>query len=178
MAAALGTERRGERRVIGLAPPDGYHAVTPWIASRDTRAVLEFVRRVFGATPSAEPVLNDDGSVGHAEVRVGDSVLAFFDTRPEWRETPALVRVYVDDAAAAVERAVDAGATLVTRATELFFGDIVGRVRDPQGNIWWLQQHVALGADEFAVRANDPKFVAAMRYVQESLAEALAASGR
>jgi uncharacterized glyoxalase superfamily protein PhnB/uncharacterized damage-inducible protein DinB len=162
---------------VALAPPDGYHAITPWVASRDTRAVLEFVRRVFGATVSSDPVLNDDGSVGHAEVRVGDTVLALFDTRPDWQETPALLRVYVADAAAAVERAVEAGATVITRATELFFGAIVGRVRDPQGNIWWLQQHVELGADEFAARASDPKFVAAMGYVQDSLSDALGREG-
>ncbi|MFB9530395.1 VOC family protein [Nonomuraea roseola] len=47
--------------------------------------------------------------------------------------TPAHLRVYVDDVAAAVERAVTAGARVVTRPTMLAFGERVARVRDVQG---------------------------------------------
>jgi len=49
-------------------------------------------------------------------------------------------------------------------------GDRVGRIKDPAGNIWWIQTHVE-DADpaEMGKRAGDPKFAAAMREVQESL---------
>jgi uncharacterized glyoxalase superfamily protein PhnB/uncharacterized damage-inducible protein DinB len=167
-----------DERAVTSAPPAGYQAVTPWIASRDSRVVLDFVHAAFGATSAAEPVLNEDGSVGHAEVRLGDATIMLFDTQPEWRETIALLRLYVDDAAMAVERAVAAGATLVTRPAELFFGDIVARVRDPQGHIWWLQQRCDVPAEQLAARARDPRFVEAMLYVRRTLSDGLSAGRR
>jgi PhnB protein len=54
------------------AVPEGYHAVTPWIISRDTAGLIEFVGRAFGAEEIAR-VHNEDGSIGHAEFRIGDS---------------------------------------------------------------------------------------------------------
>ena len=62
-------------------------------------------------------------------------------------------RLYVEDADASYERAVRAGATAVTEVTELFWGDRVGRVRDPFGNIWWLQSHaIDVPYDELETR--------------------------
>lgn len=53
--------------------------------------------------------------------------------------------------------------------TEMFWGDRVGRVRDPLGNVWWIQQHVVdLAPEEMAERATLPEFVEAMRYVQDA----------
>jgi PhnB protein len=73
-----------------------------------------------------------------------------------------------------VRRAVAAGATVVTRLTELAWGDRVGRVRDPLGNLWWIQERVEEPTpDEVARRLQDPKFTQAMQYVQSTLAHAL-----
>ena len=67
-----------------------------------------------------------------------------------------------------------AGATAVTEVTELFWGDRVGRVRDPFGNIWWLQSHaIDVPYDELETRMGDPGMVEAMRYVQQTLVDAL-----
>jgi PhnB protein len=64
-------------------------------------------------------------------------------------------------------QALAAGATVVTRMTELFWGDRVGRVRDPLGNVWWIQQRVAeLTPEEINRRATQPEHVEAMRHVQ------------
>jgi len=57
----------------------------------------------------------------HAEVRIGDSVVMMFDSRPGWPPTPAFLRLYV-----------------LTDVTHLFFGDREERVRDPLSNIWWM----------------------------------------
>jgi uncharacterized glyoxalase superfamily protein PhnB len=148
--------------------PDGYTTVTPWIISHDTARLLDFVTNAFGATELAR-VHNEDGTIGHAEVRIGDAVVMMFDGRPEWSDTPAFLRLYVEDGDAVFERALAAGATAVTRMTELFWGDRVGRVRDPLGNVWWIQQRVAeLTPEEVAERATDPELLEAMRYVQRA----------
>ncbi|WP_037314954.1 VOC family protein [Amycolatopsis orientalis] len=146
--------------------PAGYHSVTPWIISRDTAGVIDFLKRVFDAEPLGEPVYVEGGRIGHAEVRIGDSVVMLFDAQDDWIETPAYLRLYVEDSVETQRRAVEAGAEEVTRQTELFFGDRVGRVRDPFGNLWWIQTRlVDLDPAEMERRMNDPKFVEAMRYV-------------
>jgi PhnB protein len=91
--------------------------------------------------------------------------------------TPGLLRLYVEDGDAVFGRAVAAGATVVTRLTELAWGDRVGRVRDPLGNLWWIQERAEEPTpDEVARRFEDPKFTEAMQYVQSTLAAALDAS--
>ena len=148
--------------------PDGYTAVTPWVISRDTARLITFVKQAFDADEIAR-VPNEDGTIGHAEVRIGDSIVMMFDARPEWSDTPAFLRLYVADGDAVFQRALDAGATAVTMMTEMFWGDRVGRVRDPLGNVWWIQTRVdELAPEEMERRMGEPKFVEAMRYVQSA----------
>ncbi|MFD5249297.1 VOC family protein [Amycolatopsis sp. NPDC058340] len=146
--------------------PDGYHSVTPWIISRDTAGMIDFLKRVFDAEPIGDAVYVEGGKIGHAEVRIGDSVVMLFDSRDHWVDTPAYLRLYVEDSIETQRRAIEAGAKEVTKQTELFFGDRVGRVLDPFGNLWWIQTRlVDLDHSEMERRMNDPKFVEAMRYV-------------
>ncbi|WP_120519716.1 VOC family protein [Arthrobacter celericrescens] len=147
------------------AVPEGYRSVEPWIITRDTAGLLDFMTAAFGAH-EAFRVPMDDGSIGHAEARIGDSNVLAFDSRPDWPETPAFLRLYVDDGDATFAAALAAGATAVTNMTELFWGDRVGRVRDPFGNLWWIQCRVAeLTEEEAYERAARPEFVRAMEYV-------------
>lgn len=144
--------------------PDGYHTVTPWVISRGhTAALIDFVIAVFDATDLGR--MGEDGNIGHAEVRIGDSVVMMFD-RPDWPDRPAFLRVYVADDAEVLRRAVERGATVVTEPTELFWGDRVSRFRDPFGNLWWIHQRVAEPTEEeIGRRLTDPAFVKAMEYV-------------
>jgi hypothetical protein len=65
--------------------PEGYHTVTPWIISRDTAQRLDFVREAFGAERIAR-IHNEDGTIGHAEFRIGDSVIELHPPiRRRWR---------------------------------------------------------------------------------------------
>ena len=147
------------------AVPEGYYTVTPWIISPDTAGLIDYVRAAFDAEEIARVVV-DGGRIGHAEVRIGDSVVMMFDSMPDWPPTPAFLRLYVEDADATHRRAVAAGGTSVTEVTHLAFGDRVGRVRDPFGNLWWIQTRVEdLTLDEMNERFADPTFVAAMEYV-------------
>jgi PhnB protein len=149
--------------------PEGYTTVTPWIISRDTAGLLDFVRQSFDAVELAR-VLREDGTIGHAEFRIGDAIVMGFDAMPDWPDTPAFMRLYVEDADETFRRAVAAGATPVTEVTHLFWGDRIGRVRDPIGNVWWIQSQVETVDDaEMAARLADPEWAARMGYVQNSL---------
>lgn len=153
--------------------PPGYGTVTPWIISAGTPGLIEFAKAAFDAEELGR-VPRPDGSIGHAEVRIGDSVVMMFDALAGWPATPAYLRLYVADADVAYRRALDAGATAVTEVTSLFFGDRVGRVRDPLGNIWWIQQHVEdVDPEEMGRRAQDPAALEALRYVETSLDAAM-----
>ena len=155
--------------------PPGYTTVTPWIISTDTPALVSFIERAFGGTELARLVAAD-GAVEHCEIRIGDAIVMAFDTRPGWPATPAFLRLYLPDGDAAHRRALDAGAESVTAMTDLFFGDRVGRVRDPLGNLWWIQTRVdAVAPEEAGRRAAQPEYAAAMGYVQDSLDQALRA---
>jgi uncharacterized glyoxalase superfamily protein PhnB len=157
---------------VAAAPP-GYTAVTPWVISADTVRLLAFAKQAFGAEELGR-LANPDGSIAHAELRIGDAVVMAFDARPSWPATPAFLRLFVEDGDAVFARAVEAGATPVTEMTELFFGDRVGRVRDPLGNIWWIQSKVEdVAPDELQRRTSDERYVEAMAYVERSLDEAM-----
>jgi uncharacterized glyoxalase superfamily protein PhnB len=148
--------------------PQGYATVTPWIVSRDTVGLIEFLKAAFDAEELA-CLTGPDGMVQHAEVRIGDSVVMMFDARPEWPATPGFLRLYVPDADAVHRQAVAAGGTSVTEVTHLAFGDRVGRVRDPLGNLYWIQTRVEdVSLAEMQRRADDPEFTRRMEYVQSA----------
>jgi uncharacterized glyoxalase superfamily protein PhnB len=129
--------------------------------------VIEFVKAAFGAEELGRVEGAVPGSIGHAEVRIGTSIVMMFDT-PFTVETPAMLRLYVEDADAVLQRAVDAGAAVVTPMTDVqAWGDRIGRLRDPLGNIWWLQERVEAPSPEEAMeRFADPKYLKAMEQTQ------------
>jgi PhnB protein len=146
--------------------PDGYSSVSPWVISRDTDALIRFATAAFGAE-EIDRVVDENGVIGHAEFRIGDSVVLAFDSRPHWPDLPAFLRLYVVDADATFKKAMDAGGESVTEVTHLFWGDQVGRVRDPLGNLWWIQAKVEdVDEAEMGRRASDPVWLERMNYVQ------------
>jgi len=77
------------------------------------------------------------------------------------------------------QQALSAGAISVTEMTSLFMGDRGGRVRDPLGNIWWIQTHVEqVDQEEMAKRATEQQSLDALRYTRESLDREMRSRGR
>lgn len=146
-----------------------YPRIMPWLVTSDTAALFDFLSRAFGAREIAR-VVNPDGSIGHAEAELlGEAVIAF-DRPPGWPPRPALIRLTVEDAAAAFDAALAAGGSPVTAITELFWGDAVGRVADPFGNLWWLQSKVrAVDPTDLEELGGRPESLEAMSYVRDSL---------
>jgi len=142
--------------------PEPYGTICPWVITRDTGAFIDFATEAFGAKEIAR-VVNPDGVIGHAELYIGESVVLAFDSRPYWPPTPAFLRIYVDDADAAYGRAVKAGGEPVTPLADLPWGDRAARVRDPQGNLWWVMARMEdVSENELNRRWAEPKYVAAM----------------
>ncbi|WP_202818962.1 VOC family protein [Actinosynnema sp. ALI-1.44] len=149
--------------------PAGYTTVAPWIVTKDTGALLDFVKAAFDGVELGRVPLAD-GSIGHAEIRVGDTVLLAFDQREDWPDMPSLLRVFVPDADVAYAAAIDAGAREVTALSNNAFGQRGGRVRDPFGNIWWVTANVETVTPEEGMRRLDlPEYQEQMRFAQETL---------
>jgi uncharacterized glyoxalase superfamily protein PhnB len=146
--------------------PDGYTAVTPFVCVKGAAGLLDFIVVAFDGVELGR-VPNPDGTLGHAEIRIGDAIVMMFDAKPDWPDTPAFLRLYVRDCTTVFGKALEAGATLLTEPTLLPWGERVARVRDPFGNIWWMMERVEkLPPDEVARRFSDPAFQTAMAYVQ------------
>ena len=154
--------------MTGNPIPEGYHAVTPFVISKDAGRFLDFMTEAFGAEELAR-VVGEDGAIGHAESRIGDSVVMAFDAKQGWPDTPAFLRIYVPDGDATYRQALDAGATSVTEMTDMPWGDRVGRVRDPVGNLWWIMSRIEdVAPEEMERRYGEQKYIDAMEYVQSS----------
>ncbi|GIJ45237.1 hypothetical protein Val02_21230 [Virgisporangium aliadipatigenens] len=157
--------------------PAGYTTVAPWVVTDDTGAFLDFVAAAFDGEELGRVPL-EDGSIGHAEIRVGDTVVLAFDRRPEWPRMPSLLRVFVPDADAAMARAVAHGARVVTESATHAFGMRGGRVRDPFDNIWWVSAVVErVDHAEGMRRLSDPVYAEAMTVAQETLDRELGGHG-
>ncbi|MEU7787176.1 VOC family protein [Amycolatopsis sp. NPDC049159] len=122
-------------------------SLTPYLAVSDARAALDFYVEVFGAVRRGEPILMDDGRIGHAELAIGDAVLMLAEEYPEIghvapREGGASVRVEVPDPDVSVARALERGATLIRAVSDSPYGR-GGSFRDPFGQRWLVSQAVA-----------------------------------
>jgi len=168
------TADRHPRRDVE-AVPEGYHSVTPWILAKGAAELIDFLKRAFAATEiEGGRVTGPDGKIAHAEVRIGDSTVMLFDTLEDAQPMPSFLRLFVEDCDRAYQRALNEGARSVTKPTDLAFGDRVARVRDPAGNVWWIQTHnEELDPSELEQRNSDKKWVEAMEYVQDTLASEL-----
>jgi len=112
----------------------------------DAKAAIAFYAKAFGAVEAFRLVEPASGKVGHAEIRIGDSILMLNDEYPDFGAkspaatggSPVAFHVQVADADKAVERAVAAGATLVRPVQDQFYGDRSGMVACPFGYRWFL----------------------------------------
>lgn len=122
-------------------------AITPHICVKDARAAIEWYGNVFGATQHGEPYVMPDGSIGHAEIAVGDGVLMLAEGSDEVPvqppDAPAVfshsLHIQVDDADAVAERARAAAAAIEREPSDFPYGRIAVFV-DPFGHRWMVNQ--------------------------------------
>ncbi len=133
------------------AIPEGFHSVTPYLFVEDGAKLIDFLKRAFGAK-QFERMENPDGTVRHAQVKIGDSFVML--GKPQGKAMPASLYLYVPDCDAVYERALAAGATSVMEPADQFYGDRGGGVTDPCGNTWWIGTHIEdVSSEELQRRA-------------------------
>ena len=120
--------------------PERYHSVTPYLVVQGVPKLLEFLKQTFNST-ELERVPRPDGTISHAEVRIGDSVVMMGEANAQSKAMPTMLYVYVEDVDAVYKRALQAGAKPVRELKDEFYGDRAGGVADPVGNQWWIATH-------------------------------------
>jgi len=134
--------------VSAKAIPADHHTVTPYLAIKNGVKALEFYKKAFGATEAYKLIL-PDGRLGHAEIRLGDSLIMLSDELPEYGGkapdtlggSPVSIHLYVEDADALFKRALAAGAKERKPVMDQFYGDRSGQLEDPFGHLWWVATH-------------------------------------
>ncbi len=117
--------------------PEGFRSITPYLVAQGADRLIEFMKQAFGAEELGI-VKRPDGSVLHAEVRIGDSVVELGDGGEAWPGRPAAIHLYVADADATYARAVAAGAATLNPPTDMPYGDREADITDPFGNNWYI----------------------------------------
>jgi len=141
--------------------PDGYPRVMPYLIVDGADAAIDFYTSVLGATERMR-MNGPDGSIGHAELNLGDAVIMLADESPSVDArgprtiggTPVFLHVYVEDVDGVFDQAVQAGAKALRPVEDKFYGDRGGEIEDPFGHRWSLATHVEdVPEDEMARRA-------------------------
>jgi PhnB protein len=136
--------------------PKGYHTVTPYLSVQGAAGAIAFYKKAFGAKEVMR-MPGPKGTIGHAEIQIGDSRIMLADEFPEMNfraprsigGTPVNIHLYVEDADKVVKKAVAAGAKLLQPVADQFYGDRTGSLEDPFGHVW----HVATHTEDIPMKA-------------------------
>lgn len=147
-----------------------YQAVTPWIISHNAPKLLWFLENAFNAKITGRIDDPATGKVLHADAQLADQHIMVFSANDEWPATPSFIRLYTDNVRLGVRRSLQYGANLVTPITEQPFGDLLSRVEDPTGNLWWICEPVeSVDQDELRRRLGEMRWHEPMADVWVSL---------
>jgi PhnB protein len=121
--------------------PEGHHTVSPYLVIPGIAKVIEFVKQAFGAQEvhlSKRP----DGTVQHAEIKIGDSIVMMGEAAPDGKNFPGMLHLYVEDVDTVYQRAIAAGGKSIREPADQPYGDRTSGVDDGFGNQWWISTHI------------------------------------
>ena len=141
------------------AIPSGYSSVTPYLVVRDADRAIKYYTECFNASEIMR-MAGPGGKIGHAEIRIGDSIVMlceemYGNKAPETLGgSPVSIFLYVPDVDATFEQAIKAGGTSEMAPSEMFWGDRFGKLTDPFGHKWAIATHIEdVAPEEMGKRA-------------------------
>jgi PhnB protein len=114
-----------------------YRSITPYLVVLNADAELTFLKSAFGGT-EVRCQRNDDNSVMHAEIKIGDSLVMLGQAGSQWKALTAALYLWVDDVDATYEKAMKGGATSQSAPEDKPYGHRNAGVVDPNGVTWWI----------------------------------------
>jgi PhnB protein len=127
-------------KLTGHFAPRGFRSVTPSLSAKGAAELLKFLEKAFGANV-VDKNESPNGTVGHATVQIGDSVLECSEAHGQWGSRKATLHVYVPDVDHVYHQALAAGATCLQEPTDQFYGERNAGVMDGWGNHWYIATH-------------------------------------
>jgi uncharacterized glyoxalase superfamily protein PhnB len=121
--------------------PEGYPTVCPYIVVPGVAKLIDFAKQVFDAT-EGHVSKRADGTVMHAEVKIGDSVIMMGEAPGGGKNFPAMLHLFMEDVDARYQRAIQAGAKSIREPADQIYGDRSAGVEDMCGNQWWIATHI------------------------------------
>lgn len=131
----------GTHRADAEPLPKEMHSITPYLHPRSAPPVIDFFKRAFDAE-EIERHQDPQGTVHHAKIRVGDSVIAMGEAHGPYQPMPPALHLYVPDTDATYKRALAAGAISIDEPADAGYGDRYAGVKDPFGNVWYIATHL------------------------------------
>ena len=130
--------------------PEGFNSVTPHLVVKGAAQAIEFYKNAFEAVEMVRLPGPDGNSVMHSSLKIGNSVVMLVDEYPDMgclspqsiNGTPVTVHLYVEDADAVFDKAVEAGAKVTMPLENTFWGDRYGKLEDPFGHSWSVATHI------------------------------------
>ncbi len=145
--------------------PEGVQAVTPYLITSNAAEMIEFYKKVFGATETMR-FQEPGGRIGHAELKISGATIMLSDEYPDMgflspkalggARSPVSIHIYVDNVDEVYKKALAAGATSLREPEDQFYGDRNAQVRDPSGHSWDL----AMRIEELSPAEVDKRFKA------------------
>jgi PhnB protein len=128
--------------------PKGYNTITPYLVIKGAAKAIDYYKNVFGAKVVVR-MDGPNGSVGHAELQIGDSRFMLADENPAMGNrsaeaiggSPVSLYVYLPDCDAVVDKAAKEGAKILKPVADQFYGDRSGFIQDPFGHLWGIATH-------------------------------------
>jgi len=139
------------------------HELFVYLRVKDAGKAIDFYKEAFGASEKFR-LVEPSGRIGHAELAFGQAIVMLSDEFPEYDcyapdasdRGSLTIHLHVDDADAAIEQAVSAGARLVRPPQDEFYGERSGKVRDPFGYDWLIGHSIEqVAPDEMQRRYTD-----------------------
>jgi PhnB protein len=146
--------------------PESVQSVQVYLHAHGAASLIEFLRRAFGAEEDLGRAVSPEGLIWHSTIRIGNSQFEMSDAMGPYQFMPSTFYLYVDDADAWYRRAMDAGASSVKPLVDQPYGDRVGCVKDPAGNLWYLSMHLGV-SQAMAPEAPAEKPAATVKYIRE-----------
>ncbi|CAN5339103.1 Dot/Icm type IV secretion system effector PhnB [soil metagenome] len=125
----------------GVNIPKGFSGVTPYLFVANAGDYIRFLQMAFGAEDVGRSLM-PNGKIANGQVRLSGATIMVSEASEAFPPTRVALYLYVDDADAALERAVQAGADLIMEASNMPYGDRQAGVRDQAGTIWWISQRL------------------------------------
>lgn len=133
--------------------PEILQNLNTYFSVRDSALFLGFLGKALGAVALENHAAND-GSIAHANVRIGDTVVELSEGRAPWGPRAVAHHYYVPNCDEVFERALANGCKELQPMADQFYGDRSGSVVDAWGNHWYIATHMEeLTSDEITQRA-------------------------